>query len=73
MDRWVGFLPKGKPQRYARESGNPANPHQTRQNTWMPACAGMTDQKNLACRKPVKIAGNKKNLFFKETDQSSQT
>jgi len=31
----------------------------------MPACAGMTDQSNQAYRKPMKIAGDEKNLPLK--------
>jgi hypothetical protein len=30
----------------------------------MPACAGMTDRRNYACRKSVKIADNESNLPF---------
>jgi len=58
----VGFLPKEEQSRHSRESGNPEIPHDTGQSAWMPACAGMTDQSNQAYRKPMKIAGDEKNL-----------
>lgn len=58
----VGFLPKEKQRRHSSGSWNPAIPHCMGPSAWTLACAGMTDRRSPARRKPGKIASHEQNL-----------
>ncbi len=64
----VGLLPKDEQSRHSRAGRNPGIPQSTGHCAWMPACAGTTDQRNPACRKPIQLRATRKTSPSKDTD-----